>query len=60
MRYLILKLCSILDKSALSQHLPQTEKKSWQSSVEVSGRDINLASPEYDAGATHSTALISN
>jgi hypothetical protein len=48
-----------LDESALSQHLPGTEKKPWQSSAEVSGRDINLAPPEYDAGATHSTALIS-
>jgi len=49
-----------LDESALSQHLPGTETKPWQSSVAVSGKDIYLAPPEYDAEATHSTALVSN
>jgi hypothetical protein len=49
-----------LGESALSQQLPGTETKPWQSSVGLSGRDINLAPTEYDAGATHSTALISN
>jgi hypothetical protein len=48
-----------LGESALSQHLPGTDNTmaiiSW-----LSGRDINLAPPEYDAGATHSTAMISN